>query len=86
MRALESLKERCVVGARCLFSASWCKDPALRMVTGNYTLNAALMDPEMGVQSFLEWPKPTEITEPEPGLFEIKYEDCHEVLTYDFRA
>ena len=86
MTALQSFKLSCIVGAQCKFKATWCPTETLRTVTIVQTRKVAFTHPTRpSTNSWLDFPKAANITEPQPGLFKIESpEDPNNILWYDF--
>lgn len=77
-------------GARCVFTAPWCKTPTIRKVLEVKSAKASFSHPTKLLAyggSWLDFPKATEIVETVPGRFIISHEDTAgaNVLCYDFR-
>lgn len=82
---LQNFKSYLVVGNRCAFSASWCK-LAIRTVTRVQRKQVAFSHPtRIDSDSWLDFPKPSEIFETAPGNFSIM-NPYGPTLFYDFSA
>lgn len=80
--ALQNFKSNLVVGNRCAFSAAWCK-LAIRTVTTVQTTKVAFTHPFKAGESWLDFPRASEIFETAPNNFSIIKRD-NPVLHYDF--
>ena len=68
-----------------LFTAWWCPEPTHRRVTQARSKDVAFSHPTReGVESWIDYPKASQIVEPEPGLFLVEPGTEYQ-LTYDFR-
>lgn len=82
---LQNFKSYLVVGNHCAFNASWCK-LAIRTVTRVQTKKVAFSHPtRIDSDSWLDFPKLSEIFEISPGCFSI-VQDYDTPLHYDFSA
>lgn len=87
MTDLQAFKAALVVGAKCVFRAAWCPVPTIRTVTIVQTGKAAFTHPKRSGDSWLDFPRASEILQSTPGVFTI-YPPVGPVgseLTYDFR-
>lgn len=90
MTTLQAFKSKFVLGARCAFRAAWCPVATVRTVTDVQRLGAGLTHPTKPGNSFLDWPKAADVTQPEPDLFLVMLPNPGSklfvpVLVYDFR-
>lgn len=81
---LQNFKSYLVVGNRCAFSASWCK-LAIRTVTRVQRKQVAFSHPTRDRDSWLGFPRLSEISETAPGNFSIM-DPYGRTLVYDFSA
>lgn len=82
---LKNFKSYLVVGNRCAFSASWCK-LAILTVTRVHPKRVAFSHPtRIDRDSWLGFPRLSEISETAPGNFSIM-DPYGRTLVYDFSA
>jgi len=84
-----SFKDYCRPGARCVFTApAWCIVPTIRKIVTVQSRKVSFTHPTRDSESWLDFPKSTEIKEVCPGKFIIIHADDPDgknALTYDFR-
>src|SRR6185369_6320620 len=85
---LQNFKANLKPGARCAFSANWCK-LAIRTVITVQSKKVSFTHPTRSTESWLDIPKLSEIFETSPNVFSIIHTDDPDkenVLHYDFSA
>jgi hypothetical protein len=87
MTPLQAFKARCVPGAKLVFQAFWCKTPTVRAVATVKATQVSFFHPTKAtVESWIGWPRASEITEPSSGLFVLRFSDVKDAFIYDFNV
>ena len=68
-----------------IFHADWCPTPTSRKITRKNSVGVYLAHPtKPDVDSFLDWPKASEVSEESPGVFRIQFTHSPAPLFYSF--